>query len=259
MTQTPGDSAKDRSSDMRFLQIGATGPDVLFAQRLYNNAPSNVQGVPNLVEDGIFGLRTLAAIRTFQTRRTPAIGLGGTIQPATQTLRQDGAIDDPTWLALGAGPSCEHNVKLVWQYSDNSCWHACMDMILGGGQCRNMPLGVVITSGAGQGGLTDSLRAITIYARALGGRAVRAPSTAGELCALIQSRPGVLLGRSVRFQYGHAVVLSGYFNDAPRDDLSTIIRIHNPAPPYNGAIEGSVYPSMSLSGGSFAPEWVIAR
>ncbi len=242
---------------MRFLQIGARGADVMFAQRLFNNAPANLQGGVALVEDGVFGPRTQAAIQTFQTRSTPALGPGGAIQ--TSTMRRDGSIDDQTWSALGAGPSREHNVALVAQYNQNTCWHACMDMILGGGQCRNMPVGVVITSGHSQGQLNNTPYALRIYATALGGRLQRAPTTAGALCALIQNRPAVLIGHSVRYGGGHAVVLSGFYNDARRDDLSTVIRVHNPWPAHKGDIQGSVYPFMALTGGAFTPQWIIAR
>lgn len=230
----------------------------MFAQRLFNNQEPRLQGGQTLVEDGAFGPRTQAAIRTFQTLATPALGRGGEIQ--SNILRRDGSIDDATWRALGAGQSREHNVTLIAQYNNNTCWHACMDMLLGGGRCRDMPAGVLITNRTAQHGqLANTTAARGLYALALGGRIVPAPQTARELCGLIDNRPGVLLGRSVRFQNGHAVVLSGYYKDAASDDLSTVLRIHNPDPPGRGTIEGSLYPFMSVSGGSFTPEWVIVR
>lgn len=240
---------------MRNLRIGDTGADVMFAQLLHNNHDLTLRA-PRLREDGVFGPRTQAAIQRFQTLALPALGPGGAIMPNTPL--RPGVIDAETWRALGAGEAVEHGVSMIAQYNRNMCWHACMDMLLGGGRCRYLPAAMLDTSGGRNHGQLQ-VAALDQYATMLGGRKVAAPRTESALCDLIRSRPAVLTGTWVRAGGGHAVVLSGFYRNAACNDWATIVRVHNPWPVGIGAVQGSGYPFMELDGGAFNANWLIVR
>lgn len=229
---------------MRNISLGSRGADVRFAQRLINIASVNDRDYVSLIEDGVFGRRTDAAVRRYQER--------------TAHVGPNGVVDLTLWRRLGLAHEIDHRVMLVPQHTGFSCWSACVAMIRGV-QASFAVRGTNLSTNQGDfGSLVNRPENIRQYAESLGRRAheVKAPF-ARDLATSLRRGPVILFG--VRAQTGrHAVVISGLWPTQALDDNDTVIRVHNPSPIGRGTEEATMYPDMFLESEGFTPEWIVA-
>jgi hypothetical protein len=217
---------------MELLQQGSRNDQVKLLQRLLNKRRI---ATPPLKEDSAFGLKTKAAVTTFQ---------------AQQRLNADGIVGSQTWQRLGIRYDITHPVRLFPQPTNVTCWSASATMILG-----NMSVGPGLAAIPG-GGLEASPANVELFARGLGWR-MHYPQTwtVAGLGSLLQRKPAWAVGggSSVAGGWRHAIVLSGFWSDGAEDASGTLLRIHDPWPPgvgsvyarfYRGTVDGFDFISM---------------
>jgi len=207
---------------------GSRGPEVLFLQRMLNKHGAN----PRLSEDEVYGPVTKAAVLNFQSsHRLP---------------QMNGMVTDPTWRALGLQVDIVHNIHLMGQPTNMTCWSAAATMILG-----NMSIGPGLANTAPNGGLRPNIENIDTFLNGLGWRLVN-NSSAPPISVLMPHlmRTPLWLG----FEGGtfkHAVVASAVYSD--RTDDGTVLRIHDPWPPARGTIYGTTYVARHVTLRSVTP------
>ncbi len=217
---------------MPLLRTGSRGPDVVALQNALNRAlvPS-----PGLTADGVFGARTDAAVRAFQTQRR--IAADGVVGPITQCVLRGGPRNPPT----------VHGVRRIPQPTPSTCWAAATAML------KNSTVPAVIAATpphlvSGTGGTpnfserADNVSGNQEFARAHGLR-YHAPQSwmVSAFAALIQRGPAMLsmlwnageytagLGSS-----GHRVVVYGIDTDGDPTGMGTLLHIHDPWAPNVG-------------------------
>ncbi len=99
---------------MPLLRTGSRGPDVVALQNALNRA---LVPNPGLTADGVFGARTDAAVRAFQTQRR--IAADGVVGPITQCVLRGGPRNPPT----------VHGVRRIPQPTPSTCWAAATAML----------------------------------------------------------------------------------------------------------------------------------
>ncbi|MGD0460175.1 MAG: papain-like cysteine protease family protein [Terriglobia bacterium] len=229
------------------LSLGAQGPGVARLQQLLN---SKMKPSPNLVLDGRFGHDTQAAVERFQ---------------AAHWLSKDGIAGPCVWCTLEGRDKYVilHNVNLVAQWTDSTCWSAALSMLLGGAPaCMSPGRAAVSPQVRGDDGLyhggglyNDSILSrpenTRAFADSYGLTLLHATSwmpdgLAGQLRAhgplmmnMLWNAPRFVMGKG---SPGHMVIIAGIRGDGTPD--GTTIRIYDPWP----IGKGSKY---SLSYGPF--------
>lgn len=215
------------------LRLGSSGPLVRDLQTALNAAllPS-----PNLTVDGTFGNNTNTATRRFQTeRRIPVDGIVG---PITQCVLRGGRRPAPTI----------HNVPLIPQPTDQTCWAASTamlknstpaaviaatppDLILPNGSVRNFSEGADNVSGNQRFAQAHGLRYFAPQSWSVQG-----------FVALIRSGPAMLdiLWNIAGYtggqgSSGHMVVVFGIDSDNEATGAGTLLHIRDPWRPRVGA------------------------
>lgn len=205
---------------MDTFRRGSHGYRVALLQRLLNKAAQRDRaGGTQLVADGVFGPRTEASLRAFQSRHRPLV--------------VDGVAGGDSWRALGLRVDKEHaRVHLFGQPTRTSCWSAAATMILG-----NQSVGPGDAALGVGGGLHNTVENHRAFARSLGWRALDHTPSVPEMVSLVQRTPVWIAGGGAH--WSHAVVLSGVYSDADPSGAGTVFRIHDPWPPGVGRIYGS--------------------
>lgn len=204
---------------MRTLMIGSRGADVMFLQVLLNRNGAH----PRVEEDGVFGRATQAAVVAYQRakRITPADGVAG---PATRA-------------SFGPLRQAHHRVTPFGQPDHVTCWSAAATIILG-----NRSVGSGPAQTGADGGLGSSLGNVETFLDGLGWRMVnnRTSPSASSLIGALQRGPlwATFVGTE---NFGHAVVISGYYSNLAGDDDSTVFDIQDPWPPRHGAAYPTTY------------------
>lgn len=225
------------------LRQGSTGPRVTQLQRDLNVA---MRPSPGLVEDGVFGSNTNAAVRRFQTaRRIPVDGIVG---PVTRCVLRGGWRPPPTL----------HAIRLIPQPTPSTCWaaatamlkNATVPMIIAG-----TPASLVDVSGgtfnfsSGDNNVTGNRQ----FARAHGLRYYAPQSwSVGGFVGLIRHGPAMLsmLWRVNEYTSGagspgHRVVVFGIDSDGKPDGEGTLIHYHDPWAPNVGKTVRTSYFRMA--------------
>ena len=225
------------------LRSGSTGAHVVNLQKALNRAltPS-----PGLNPDGIFGAKTLTAVRAFQSQRR--ITVDGVVGPITQCVLRGGPRPAPRI----------HNVRLIPQPTDSTCWAAATAMLKG----STVPAIIAATPPhliTGSGGTANfSERADNVtgneeFARAHHLR-YHAPMswTTGAFKQLIQTGPVMLSMLWNADEYvagrgssGHRVVVYGIDSDDDPTGLGTLVHIHDPWRPNFGKTHQKSYYALA--------------
>jgi hypothetical protein len=245
---------------METLQQGSRGKLVEFLQALLNGE-YYVNGVgEELNEDGIFGPRTAAQLRSF---------IDGTMRVSMPLI-----VNDAVWRALGVDHWVTHATTMVSQHTDMLCWNAAAAMTLGVQQSM-VTGGATLTTGAptrpggsvrGAGGLEVNNANIRQFLTAVRLNP-RAPPSDGAALDMLVRRSRVWLAGAVSGGAGgathHAVCITGCVGTRPMPDRSTrfLVRIHDPWPPSasggadGGTIRWNYYylPQMYLGRMLFTP------
>lgn len=200
---------------MDTIRRGSRIPQVKLAQRLVN---SGISPRPKLSEDGIFGLKTVAAVKQYQTSRR---------------LRSDGIVGRNTWRSLGVTIDISQRVILYGQPTNMTCWSAAATMLLG----SNMSVGPGSANTGPRGGLLPSFSNVQSFADSYGLR-MNAPQcwTTQGVANLLRRGPVWVAGW---VPTGHAVVYGGIHGDGAPD--GTLIVVYDPWPPGRGEIRGEIY------------------
>ncbi len=205
---------------MHTLSNGSHGAEVMFLQRMLNKRGAS----PFLTEDGSFGPRTQAALRTFQHGAR---------------ISADGVAGPATWTALGPITEIRHRVTPFSQPTDMSCWSAAATIIFGD---RSVGPGRATLDSTG--GLEISLANVETFVRGLGWRVVNNMSAppASQVMNVVRGAPAWVAFQGVHV--AHAVVFSGMLSDGAQDGTGTVFLVQDPWPP--GSHVGTAYGTTYL-------------
>lgn len=227
---------------MRILQNPSRGVDVFFLQRLLNKAARRSGGrLPVVSEDSIFGGRTEAAVRAFQT------------QPRVPALVVDGIVGPRTWTALGMRVGIDHRMTLRAQGTNWNCWQAVATMV---SEARGMPMSIATSLTHMQHYLSsgsDGREADAQLARELGWRQLNHSPALEELISIMRRTPVYVVGNLTATRGAHAVAFGGLYSDGQPD--GTVIKVYNPSPVGVGLIHPLDFTAMfsPISGSPFIP------
>jgi hypothetical protein len=214
------------------LRRGSTGPDVVHLQTELNRALSPS---PGLKTDGLFGTNTRSAVLRFQN---------------ANWLTADGIVGQCTWSALeGTETYCVlHNIRLVPQPTDSTCWAASTAMILHQPTPVTAPAFMLTPDGSllNDSELNDA-RITSQFARHFGLRLYPGQSWLPSglasvieygpvMCNVLWDVEGYVSGAG---SAGHMVVFAGIRGNG--HDLGTTIRVYDPLPVSHGSIYSIIY------------------
>lgn len=226
---------------MQQIGPGSSSLYVRLAQHLLNRRLRRTPGFRRLREDGAFGPRTTAAVRTFQ-----ALNHVGS---------EPGVIGRLTWRALGVTIEVDHPVTMRSQHYDMGCWAAAAAMVLN----RDMSVG---TNGAELGktrGLLPTIDNVTQFVTQFGWHVMSPPANVTALADILAGGPIWLAGMIILEDGstgGHVVVVSGAWGDG--SPYGTYVRIHDPWPVNHGDVTICTYPGMVAGGGLPFDPFMIA-
>lgn len=224
---------------MLTLRLGMSGAEVLLAQHLLNSALTNTPGHRPLDPDGVFGPATERAVRLHQTvsgRRVP-----------------DGIVDLPMWRTLGVQFIVQHQTPLVPAPTPEAALGACLSMV-----CDPPPDGAdgLAMAALRSNGRDDQPIHALADRLGLSARAVE-PPCARQMLDALGAGPALLFGWT---RHGrHVVAVSALWSRANLLDDGTVVRILDSLPVGRGSRSGSLYPSMTVQGTPFRPEWLLVR
>jgi hypothetical protein len=223
---------------MQTLRQGARGPQIKLLQRLLNLK----RRATVLSEDGAFGPRSDAEVRSFQS---------------ANRLTADGVVGPNTWRALGLTIDIDHRVTLFPQPTNMTCWSAAATMLFG--NISVGPGGAAVTP---SGGLQSAHANVEAFARAFG-LTIHAPMTwtVQGFAALLRRGPlwvgGVQpLGSPAATQSGHVVVVGSMWGNGDAD--GTMLLIYDPWPPGIGSTYGVFY-GERIAGSPLMTMYVLHR
>ncbi len=214
------------------LRTGSRGAAVRELQRLLN---AHLRPNPHLRVDGEFGGHTRSAVRRYQR---------------SKWLVVDGVAGRCTWAALRGTERYVHlhQIRLVPQWTDSTCWSAATAMLVGEQAC--MSSGDADVSARG-GLFNDSELAepenMRRFARFHGLTLLPGRSwTPDGLAELLARRPLMIntlwdVDSYVRGRgsSGHMRVLAGIRGDGTAEGCT--LRIYDPWPPNRGAVYSRIY------------------
>ena len=214
---------------MIIVSQGSRGPEVLFVQRLLNKKGARAQ----LAEDSIFGPRTRAAVAAFQQgQRVPD---------------PPGLVNSATYRALGLNVERVHNVTLMGQPDDSTCWSAASTMM--GGNRQSVGQGAASTDT--DGSLSFNVENFDTFAAGLGWRPLLNMSSPPVSVLIPPLSRGPVWIAFEGGTFRHAVVFSAIYSDST--DEGTVFRVHDPWPPGRGTVYGSTYLRHVINLASIAP------
>lgn len=226
---------------MQQIGPGSSSLYVRLAQHLLNNRLRRTPGFHRLREDGAFGPRTAAAVRTFQAMN--------------HITSETGVVGSMTWRALGLAIEIDQPVTMRPQHYDMGCWAASAAMMLD----RDMSVG---TNGAELGktrGLMPTIDNVTQFTAQFGWHVMSPPGNVQGLATILRHSP-VWIAGSVLLDDGstggHVMVISGAWGDG--STYGTYIRIHDPWPVNHGAVAICTYPGMVTGDGLAFDPYMIA-
>ncbi|BCW87191.1 hypothetical protein sos41_03180 [Alphaproteobacteria bacterium SO-S41] len=226
---------------MEDLGPGARGMHVRLAQRLLNRALRQAPGFHRLVDDGIYGRRTEAAVQLLQDR-------------SHVSSTEHGYVGPSTWRLMGLTVQIEHTVTLVPQHYLNGCWSASASMVMGVEMSVSPGSANLILPDNPNDPVWGQLGAdnanIIAFAEHINGRAVVVPATVERIATYLRIRPIWIAGHWAQGG-GHVVVISALWGDGTNE--GSVIRIHDPWPVNEGNIYGTVWPAMRCPTDRFLP------
>lgn len=229
---------------MNILRMGSRDPQVVFLQRLLNNALVHDRTVAVLDEDGAFGQLTLTAVTRFQSTYSGPVG----------RLNPDGVVGPLTWRALGLMVEVSHNLPTIGQMTTMSCW------VVSGGLATGRMASVIPGQASfdpSDGGLHPNLDNMQRWATSLNMRLVhQPPATIEPLEPMLRRGPVILVGKWISGGY-HAVVISGYYSGPI--PYTRMIRVNNSLPAGRGSVQLTDYPSIMLNNQGMNPYVLLTR